>query len=88
VKWIPTFPYISDMKSAITFDTHAAVKELEAAGFSEQQAEVLTRQQSRLIEEELATKRDLKEMEQRITIRLGGMIVALGAFVAAIKFFR
>lgn len=40
---------------------------------------------------DLATKQDLKELEQRLsqalTIRLGGMLVAAVAFLSAIKFF-
>ena len=46
----------------------------------EQQAEVLARSQATLIDEKLATKRDLKELELRLkhglTIRLGSMMVA------------
>lgn len=79
--------------SAITFDTHGFVKRLTAAGMPEAQAEVLADEQTNLIENNLATKRDLKElgvalktdmreMEQRIVIRLGGMIIlAVGAIV-------
>ena len=79
--------------SAITFDTHGFVKRLTAAGMPEAQAEVLADEQTNLIENNLATKRDLKElevalkselreMEQRIVIRLGGMIIlAVGVIV-------
>ena len=46
----------------------------------EQQAEVLARSQATLIDEKLATERDLKELELRLkhglTIRLGSMMVA------------
>jgi len=36
---------------------------------------------------EIATKRDLVDPEQRLTIRLGGLIVvAAGAILAAIKY--
>ena len=46
----------------------------------EQQAEVLARSQATLIDEKLAAKRDLKELELRLkhglTIRLGSMMVA------------
>ena len=41
-----------------------------------------------LIEEQLATKRDLKELEERLTyrlmLRLGGMMVAAVGIVAAL----
>ncbi len=49
--------------NAVTFDTHAFVKRLTAAGMPEPQAEVLAEEQSRLIDTELATKRDIKELE-------------------------
>ena len=68
--------------SAITFDTHGFVKRLTAAGMPEAQAEVLANEQTNLIENNLATKQDLREMEQRIVIRLGGMIIlAVGVIV-------
>lgn len=47
--------------SALAFDTHAFIKRLVAAGMPEPQAEVLADQQSRLIDEKLATKADLAE---------------------------
>ncbi len=49
--------------ATIAFDTHAFVKELTQAGMPEAQAEVLARSQATLIDEKLATKQDLKEME-------------------------
>ncbi|MDD5215629.1 MAG: DUF1640 domain-containing protein [Methylococcales bacterium] len=61
--------------TAITFDTHEFFKELKGVGFSEQQAEVITRLQKSAIKEtleqaksdyhldEIAVKRDLKELE-------------------------
>lgn len=82
---------------AITFDTHVFVKKLIGAGMPEAQAEILAAEQAALIEDKLATKRDLAEMEarlkaeivageQRMTIRLGGMlVVAVGAVAALVK---
>ena len=52
--------------ATLTFDTHAFVKELTQAGMPEEQAEVLARSQATLIDEKLATKRDLKELELRL----------------------
>ena len=70
----------------LTFDTHAFVKELIQAGMPEGQAEVLARSQATLIDEKLATKQDLKELELRLTIRLGSMmVVAVGAVAALVK---
>ena len=52
--------------ATIVFDTHAFVKELAEAGMPEKQAEVLARSQATLIDEKLATKQDLKELEARL----------------------
>ena len=70
----------------IVFDTHAFVKELTEAGMPKAQAEVLARSQANLIDEKLATKEDLKELELRLTMRLGSMmVVAVGAVAALVK---
>jgi predicted phage-related endonuclease len=87
--------------ATIVFDTHAFVKELAEAGMPEKQAEVLARSQATLINETLATKQDLKELEDRLrrdmkelelrlkhdlTIRLGSMmVVAIGVVAALMK---
>ena len=79
----------------VTFDTLAYAKKLKAAGFTEQQAEVQAQAFAEIIEERLATKqdiellrRDMKELELRLkhdlTLRLGGMMVASIAVVAAL----
>ncbi len=89
------------MGQAIAFDTHAYVKKLESAGFTEKQAEVLASTQAELIEERLATKRDLKELETNlkkdITIEIekskaeiikwnvGAVFTAVGLFAAIVK---
>ena len=87
--------------TTIVFDTHAFVKELAEAGMPEKQAEVLARSQATLIDEKLATKQGLKELEARLrrdmkelelrlkhdlTIRLGSiMVVAIGVVAALVK---
>ena len=83
--------------ATLAFDTHAFVKELTQAGMPEAQAEVLARSQATLIDEKLATKQDLKELEARLrhdmkelelrlTIRLGSMmVVAIGVVAALAK---
>ena len=75
---------------SIVFDTHAFVKELTDAGMPEPQAEVLARTHAKLIDEKLATKKDLKALELRLkhdlTVRLGSMmVVAVGVFAALAK---
>lgn len=85
----------------LAFDTHAFVKDLTRAGMPEEQAEVLARSQATLIDEKLATKQDLKELELRLTLatkqdlkelelrltlRLGSMmVVAIGVVAALVK---
>ena len=72
--------------TAIMFDTHTFVKELTRVGMPEEQAEVLARSQTTLIEEKLATKEDLKELELRLRLHLGSMIVvAIGVVAALVK---
>ena len=72
--------------ATMMFDTHAFVKELTRVGMPEQQAEVLAHSQAMLIEEKLATKQDLKELELRLKLHLGSMmVVAIGAVAALVK---
>ena len=76
--------------AAIVFDTYAFVKELTQAGMPEEQAEVLARSQAALIDEKLATKQDLQELELRLkhdlTLRPGSMmVVAIGVVAALVK---
>ncbi|MDO9227837.1 MAG: DUF1640 domain-containing protein [Pseudomonadota bacterium] len=74
--------------SAVTFDTHAYVKKLRAVGFSEEQAEVQAETLSSLINDQLATKQDLRELEERLmyrlTLRMGGMVIASVSIVATV----
>ncbi len=68
--------------STITFDTHEFIKELKGAGFSEEQAEAITKLQkaaaSNTLEQarhdfeldNVATKRDLKELELTLESRI------------------
>lgn len=70
--------------SAITFDTRRFVKQLTEAGMPLRQAEVLAEEQTRLIDERLATKDDLERLELRLTLRLGTMMAASIAIVAAL----
>lgn len=83
--------------SVVAFDTLKFAKRLKEAGFTEQQAEALASAQVDLIEANLATKRDLKELEvkltrdiealgYRLTIRLGGMMaLAIGVVATLVK---
>lgn len=72
----------------ITFDTHEFIKRLKSVGFSEEQAEVFAAEHRRIIEDNLVTKEHLdmrlREMEYRLIIKLGGMMMAAVAVVAAL----
>ncbi len=49
--------------SAILFDTLAFTKKMTTAGMPPEQAEALAESQAELIENNIATKRDLKDLE-------------------------
>ena len=70
--------------ATLTFDTHAYIKKLKAVGFTEAQAETL----AELINDRRVTKEyfdlRLKELEMRLTLRLGAMMAASIAIVAAL----
>ena len=84
--------------TVLTFDTHEFVTTLKKAGFVEEQAEaVVNTVKKAQTESDLATKADLnrvandlrhemRELEHRLTIRLGGMLViAVGVLAVLIK---
>ena len=68
-----------------TFDSLAYSKKLKGAGFSEQQAETLASAQAELIEERLATKRDLREFELRLESRLAQLKAELIKWVLGLS---
>jgi hypothetical protein len=80
--------------SAITFDTLKYANTLKAAGIAAEQAEAQAAALSDVLEvstRELATKADIAalkadliQLEQRMTIKLGTMMVAAVAVVAAV----
>ena len=69
------------------FDTLGYAKKLENAGFTRQQAEAQANALMDILEDRIATKQDLKELELRLkydlTIRLGGIVVACTAILLA-----
>ena len=71
---------------AIAFDTLSYANKLIAAGFTKQQAEVQAEAIVELINENLATKRDLQEMENWMILKLGTMLtIAIGIIVTLVK---
>ena len=83
--------------AALLFDTHKAVKDLQEAGFDEAQAEAVVARVGTAIIGNVATKQDvldcrndlrseMQAMELRITLRMGGLIVAgVGLIIALDK---
>lgn len=67
-------------------DTHKAFERLTAAGFDKGKAEAIL---DALGEtgEAVATRADLRDLEQRMTIRLGGLVAAGVAILAVLKVF-
>ena len=81
--------------STVTFDTLGYFEKLKAVGVPEEQAKVQANALRELIDERLATKQDVRELETRLdnkiekleyrlTIRLGCMMAASVAIVAAL----
>ena len=71
---------------AVAFDTMAYARRLRQAGYSEQQAEVQAQALAAAVTETLATKQDLRELEHRLTLRLGAIVaVAAGAVAVLVK---
>lgn len=66
------------------FDTLKYSKRLQELGFSREQAEGFAEIQQEIMESNLASKRDLKELEYRLTIRLGAMLAAGIGLLAAL----
>lgn len=78
------------MPHIISFDTHENVKKLKASGFTRQQAVAQTNIIAKLVEEQLVSRQyldeRLKELEYRLIIRLGGMlVVAIGIVATLVK---
>ncbi len=65
------------------FDTHKAYTAFKEAGFTDAQAQALI-DQARDGSDALATKADLLELEQRMTIRLGAMLFAVAGLQVVI----
>jgi len=72
----------------VPFDTLKLARKLrEDAKFPNEQAEGIASAFADTLEANMATKADLEALEQRLTIKIGAMIVALAGFLAAIRFF-
>lgn len=72
--------------SAIAFDTLAYAKKLKLAGVPEAQAEVQAEAMAELVEERLATKRDLKDLEERLVSQMRGMEERLNSKIQELEY--
>jgi len=71
--------------ATITFDTHKFIRTLKASGIPEDQAEAIAEAfREAHLEAELATKSDLRELEYRLIIKLGAMMMAAIAVVVTL----
>ncbi|WP_165076374.1 MULTISPECIES: DUF1640 domain-containing protein [unclassified Desulfovibrio] len=69
---------------ATTFDTLSYFERLKSAGVPEAQARIQADALRELVDSSLVTKRDLRELEYKLTIRLGGIAVACTALLLAV----
>ena len=69
---------------ATTFDTLSYFERLKSAGVTEAQARIQADALRELVDSSLVTKRDLRELEYKLTIRLGGIAVACTALLLAV----
>jgi hypothetical protein len=71
--------------ATITFDTHKFIRTLKDSGIPENQAEAIAEAfKEAHLEAELATKTDLRELEYRLIIKLGAMMMAAITVVATL----
>ena len=73
--------------TAIPFDTLKLARALrEKAKFAPEQAEGVADALAEAFQAEIATKSDLRELEHRLTIKVGSMlVVAIGILAALLK---
>ena len=68
----------------ILFNTLEYSKGAEAIGIKREHAEYQAEQMAKLIDNNLSTKNDLIHLEQRLTIKLGSMLIAAVGLLAII----
>ena len=73
--------------ATVILDTHRLISRLKEHGFSEDQATGITEAMQEIDLSQLATRADLRELELRMTVKLGSLIVAGTAFLAVLKLF-
>lgn len=73
------------MSTAILFDTLAYAKKLKEAGVPERQAEVQAETFAEMVEERMATKQDVKELELRMDVKLADLKAEIIKWVLAVS---
>ena len=85
----------TDTPTTVTFDTLSAAQELRKTGFEDRQAEAVVTTISKAMSETVATKADLQllrqyvdsrldALENRLIIKLGGLMVTMTFLLLAI----
>jgi hypothetical protein len=75
--------------NTLIFDTLRYANKLKAAGVPEKQAEVQAEALADIVDERLVTKQDLRELELRMIVKLGGvMLSGLGLLVVLMKLLK
>jgi hypothetical protein len=69
---------------AVAFDTLAYANKLRGAGCPEQLAEVQAEALATVVTDNVATKQDLRDLEYRLTLRLGAMLTVAVSATAAL----
>jgi hypothetical protein len=71
-----------DMANTLIFDTLRYANKLKSAGMPEKQAEIQAETLAEIVNENLATKRDLKELELRVVVKLVSILgsITVGCF--------
>lgn len=71
--------------ATVTFDTHKFIRTLKESGIPENQAEAIVEAfMAAHGEAEVATRTDLRELEYRLIIKLGAMMMTAIAVVATL----
>jgi len=73
------------MSGAVAFDTLKFVERLEAGGFTHSQAKAAAEAFAEAADQELATKRDLKELEMRLEARIDRVEAKIETSAANLK---
>ena len=75
------------MYTTLVFDTLAYAKKMKSVGFTDAQAEMQAEVLAEFIDQQVASKRDILEMEQKMEFKLKeleqSIVIKLGAMIAA-----